>query len=98
MGLLDGPLVMSTGDTSNRIKRIHVNQHAIRRNQKHGTQDPVITCKTGGKNLKGRRLIIHDEEGNDLAVVVYSPEKPLNCGARVWIETNMPVTVEDWEE
>jgi len=98
MGLLDGPLKKSTGDFSKRIKRIHINQHAIKKNQKHGTQDPVITCKTGKENLKGRRLIIYDEEGNDLAVVVYRPEKPLSCGARVWIETKMPVSVEDWED
>jgi hypothetical protein len=27
-------------------------------------------------------------------VVVYSPDKPLSCGARVWIETDSTVEVE----
>jgi hypothetical protein len=26
--------------------------------------------------------------------VVYSPDKPLSCGAKVWIETEAPVTVQ----
>ena len=25
--------------------------------------------------------------------VVYSPDKPLSCGAKVWIETNGEVTI-----
>jgi hypothetical protein len=27
--------------------------------------------------------------------VIYSPDKPLSCGARVWVETNASVTVDD---
>ena len=26
--------------------------------------------------------------------VVYSPDKPLSCGARVWIETNAEVKID----
>ena len=29
---------------------IHVNQHKIRANKKHGTNEPVITVKQGKKN------------------------------------------------
>ena len=29
---------------------IHVNQHKIRANKKHGTNEPVITVKQGRKN------------------------------------------------
>ena len=29
---------------------IHVNQHKIRANKKHGTNEPVITIKEGKKN------------------------------------------------
>ena len=28
------------------------------------------------------------KEGVELARVVYSPHKPLSCGARVWVETD----------
>ena len=31
-------------------KYIHVNQHKIRANKKHGTNEPVITIKEGRKN------------------------------------------------
>ena len=31
-------------------KYIHVNQHKIRANKKHGTNEPVITIKEGKKN------------------------------------------------
>ena len=33
-------------------KFIHVNQHVIRANKKHGTNDPVITIKQGTKTLR----------------------------------------------
>jgi hypothetical protein len=25
--------------------------------------------------------------------IVYAPDKPLSCGARVWVETDEPVTI-----
>ena len=31
-------------------KYIHVNQHKIRANKKHGTNEPVITIKEGKNN------------------------------------------------
>lgn len=32
-----------------------------------------------------------DEDGNVVAKIIYSPDKPLSCGATVWIETNLEV-------
>lgn len=65
-------------------KIIHVNMHNIRYNAKHGTERPVFTIKSsGGKNTYARRIKIKGP--SDL---VYRPEKPLSCGARVWIETD----------
>ena len=72
------------------IKRIHVNQHKIRHNLKHGTKDPVITVKTSKSNQYGHEVIIHG-----MAKVIYSPDKPLSCGAKVWIETESEVEVKD---
>ena len=63
------------------IKRIHVNQHRIKSNKKHNKNDPVITVKTSKSNTYGHEVIIHG-----MAKVIYSPNKPLSCGARVWIE------------
>ena len=74
-------------------KYIHVNQHNIRRNAKQGTKDPVITCKTYKSNQYSNRVDILDSRGVVVASVVYKPEKPLSCGAKVWIETSNEVKV-----
>lgn len=76
---------------------IHVNQHKIRANAKHGTTDPVLTVKTYKSNDYGHQAIIYDDNGKEVARVVYSPCKPLSCGARVWIETQNQVTVKTEE-
>ena len=68
---------------------IHVNQHKIRANKKHGTKEPVITVKTSKTNTYGHEVEILGE-----SKVVYSPDKPLSCGARVWIETNAEVKID----
>jgi len=69
-------------------KRIHINQHKIRANKKHNTNEPVITVKTYKSNEYG-----HDVQILGKSRVVYSPNKPLSCGAKVWIETEAPVVI-----
>ena len=66
--------------------RIHVNQHKIRANHKNGTNDPVITIKQGNRNT-----YCHSVQILGPSTVVYSPCKPLSCGARVWVETEAEV-------
>ena len=63
-------------------KRIHVNQHKIKSNRKTGDREPVLTVKTYRDNTYCHEVLI---EGP--CKVIYSPDKPLSCGARVWIET-----------
>ena len=63
--------------------------HKIRANKKHGTKEPVITVKTSKTNTYGHEVEILGE-----SKVVYSPDKPLSCGARVWIETNAEVKID----
>lgn len=67
-------------------KIIHINQHVIRKNNKTGEREPVITCKTYKDNTYCHELII-----NGPCKVIYSPDKPLSCGAKVWIETTEEV-------
>ena len=67
-------------------KIIHVNQHIIRRNTKKGTDEPVLTVKTYKENNYAHEAILKTKDGTEVARVVYSPHKPLSCGARVWIE------------
>ena len=70
------------------IKRIHINMHNIRYNKKYNAKKPVITVKTSKENVYGHKVKILG--GSD---VIYSPDKPLNCGAKVWIETYNPVII-----
>jgi hypothetical protein len=68
-------------------KRIHVNQHIIRKNHKTGEREPVLTVKTYKDNTYCHEVLVDGP-----CKVVYSPDKPLPCGARVWIETESDVT------
>jgi hypothetical protein len=70
---------------------IHVNQHVIKSNRKKGELEPVLTCKTYKTNTYAHEAIIRDADGNEVARVVYRPDKPLSCGAHVWIETQLDV-------
>ena len=65
--------------------RIHVNQHNIKANAK-GSSWPVITVK----DYKQNRRVNH-ADGKALVKVIYSPNNPLPCGAKVWIETELEV-------
>lgn len=64
---------------------IHVNQHAVRRKDER-----CITVKQGKKNTYAREVTVHGPSR-----VVYRPEKPLSCGAKVWVETEAPVEIID---
>ncbi len=66
---------------------IHVNQHHIKANAKNGTNQPVLTCKSYKSNIYAHEAIIYGQDGREAARVIYSPDKPLSCGAKVWIET-----------
>ena len=64
---------------------IHVNQHLIK------ARDPQpLTVKTYRENRRATEadIIVN---GEVVATVVYRPDKPLSCGARVWIETQNEV-------
>lgn len=73
--------------------KIHINQKIIRSNAKMGKQEPVITCKTYKDNHYGHEVVIKDKQGDEVARVKYSPDKPLSCGAKVWIETECDVEI-----
>ena len=69
-------------------KRIHVNQHKIRSNKKNNLNEPVITVKTSKSNNYG-----HEVEILGPSKIIYSPDKPLSCGAKVWIATEAEVNI-----
>lgn len=70
------------------IKRIHVNQHMIRRNKSTGERNNVITVQWRNKSYPVETVHIQGP-----AQTIYSPDKPLSCGAHVWIETKAEVVV-----
>jgi hypothetical protein len=67
---------------------VHVNQHVIKSNRKNSVEEPVLTVKTYKSNTYAHEVNI---KGN--SKVVYSPDKPLSCGAHVWIETESEVEI-----
>lgn len=73
---------------------IHVNQHKVKSNSKSGKREPVLTCKTYKTNDYAHEAIIYGQDGKEAARVIYRPDKPLSCGARVWIETDNKVEVQ----
>ena len=68
---------------------IHVNQHVVRDNNKTGDRNPVLTVKTYKSNTYA-----YEVEIKGPSRVIYSPDKPLSCGARVWIETESEVVID----
>ena len=72
-------------------KYIHVNQHKIRANLKHGTNEPVITVKEGKKNTYGHSVEIL---GNSKVIYGGNDKPLLPCGARVVIETESEVLID----
>jgi hypothetical protein len=72
-------------------KQIHVNQHKIRSNRKNDEEEPVLTVKTYKSNDYCHEAVIYGQDGKEAARIIYRPNKPLSCGARVWIETTSQV-------
>lgn len=58
---------------------IHVNQHLVKDCAKFGETNPLITVKTYKSNTYTNKLEIKGD-----CIVVYSPDKPLSCVAKVW--------------
>jgi hypothetical protein len=71
------------------ITRLHVNQLIIRQNNKEGTRHPVLTVKRRGKTFTAHEAVIQGP-----SKLVYSPDKPLSCGAKVWIECRCDVVLD----
>jgi len=68
--------------------RIHVNQSIIKSNRKNNEDKAVLTVKTYKSNTYAKEVEIQGH-----SKVIYSPDKPLSCGAEVWIETENEVNI-----
>jgi len=67
-------------------KIIHVNQHVIKHNLKYGADLPPCRVQSAGKSQYCREVEIKGPSR-----MVYHPDDPLACGARLWIETEADV-------
>jgi len=74
------------------VTRIHVNQHVVRRWSK-GERGPAISLQRsdGVRSASAVEILV---DGKVAARVVSRPDKPLSCGARIWIETTEEVRFE----
>ena len=72
---------------------VHVNQHIIRRNARLGETNPPITVRQGKQIERCSEVTIYGQDGLPAAKVIYSPLKPLACGARVWIDVEGAIEI-----
>lgn len=81
-------LIVVLADIQGMKTVIHVNQHKIKSNKKNNKREPVITVKTYKSNVYAREVLITGP-----CRIIYRPDKPLSCGAHVWLETDHAVEV-----
>lgn len=72
------------------LKRIHVDQHAIKRSIHGDADEPAITVQTSTGPYKAHEVDIMYGE-RVIATFKSRPHDPLSCGARLWIETTEEV-------
>lgn len=65
------------------MKIIHINRNIIQSNAKHGKQDPVCRVEENGKVTYCMEVHIDGP-----SKMIYSPDNPRPCGAKLWIETD----------
>lgn len=68
------------------MKIIHINRNIIQSNAKHGKQEPVCRVEENGKVTYCMEVIIKGPSH-----MIYRPDKPRPCGAKLWIETDSEV-------
>jgi hypothetical protein len=68
------------------MKIIHINRNIIQSNAKRGRKEPVVRVEENG-------IVKYCMEVEILGPsrMVYRPDKPRPCGAKLWIETDAEV-------
>lgn len=70
------------------MKIIHINRNVIQRNAKHGLKEPVCRVEDGRTVTYCMEVTIHGPSR-----MVYRPDNPRPCGAKLWIETDAELTL-----
>ena len=72
------------------MKRIHVNQLVIRHNKKYGNKLPAIRIE----DIDTGEIIYCKRVKMGPSTMIYRPEDPLPCGAKLWIECEETIAVQ----
>jgi hypothetical protein len=75
------------------MKIIHINRNIIQSNAKHGKSDPVCRVEEDGLVTYCMEVQI-----NGPSRLVYNPDKPRACGAKLWIETEAQLVLMEPKE
>ena len=69
---------------------IHINKNLKQSDDKHGRKRSVCRVETKGGRWYGSEVDILGP-----SKVIYRPDNPRPCGAKLWIETNSEVSIQD---
>lgn len=65
------------------VTLVNVNRQIVARNHRTGQREPPIRVSRG---RRGPPVYVSEYTAHGRIRVIYSPDRPLPCGARVWIE------------
>lgn len=77
-----------------RKKFIHINRRLMAANIKSANNaEKVIIARyrSGGESIHSNCILLVDENGQEIAKVVADVSRPLSCGARAYVETELRV-------
>lgn len=88
-----------------KIQILHVNQLVIRSNLKNSEKRPPIIIRQATRSNACKAQYCHEAEltladGTIVGRLVYRPDTPLDCGARLWLEVydQLVIVPHVWEE
>lgn len=70
------------------MKIIHINRNVIQANAKRGQKQPVCRIQESGVVRYAMEVEILGPSR-----MIYRPDKPLKCGAKLWIETDAEIVL-----
>lgn len=82
---------------------LHVNQAVLRKNTATGERNPPIIVRRKSKSVQPTYCHTADlmVDGHKIGSLVYQPDQPLSCGARLWLELDpekVEVVQHVWEK
>lgn len=80
---------------------IHINRNVIQQNAKRDVKLPVCRVQQGTKTRYGMEVVLYDKDHNEVGRLIYRPDSPLKCGAKLWIEYHEHIEIlgeQSWSE